>query len=230
MPSDMQPGAAKRTQTIGPAHSRPMPLELAHESEIVDLQGYDGGVIKGKRVHRESTPSSGHVAPPTYYPNTKNFHNPNMDDNNSTTEEDKDKDKQMVELSLKNPAKFSEAMATKRPTWKEPGGIDMPRSAKLNSRQSTDSLGSSGSVGTHAPAGATLASSTPILPLTPGLRAHLAELLDEAHTTPPNRASTVTPELPAPKMPMPTVTRVDTDLVFVKGTTKIMLTHQHLLI
>ncbi|KAI9434952.1 hypothetical protein H4582DRAFT_2080215 [Lactarius indigo] len=230
MPSDMQPGAAKRTRTIGPAHSRPMPLELAHESEIVDLQGYDGGAIKGKRVHRESAPSSGRVAPPTYYPNTKNFHNPNVDDDDSATEEDEDEDEQMVELSLKNPAKFSKAMATKRPTWKEPGGIDTPHSAKLNSRQSTDSLGSSGSVGTHAPAGATLASSTPILPLTPGPRAHLAELSDEARTTPPNWASTVTPESPAPETPTPTVTRVDMDLVFVKGTTKIMLTHQRPLI
>ncbi|KAH9023985.1 hypothetical protein EDB84DRAFT_1564550 [Lactarius hengduanensis] len=62
--------------------------------------------------------------------------------------------------------------------------------------------------------------------LTPELRARPAELLDEgAGTPPPNWALTATPE-----SPVPTVSRVDTDLVFVEGTTKIMLTSQHPLI
>ncbi|KAH9033901.1 hypothetical protein EDB85DRAFT_2144685 [Lactarius pseudohatsudake] len=203
-----------------------MPLNLAQGSEIVDQQGFEGGAIKGKR---QGAPPSGRVPPPTYVPSysDKSFHNLDVDDDDSVSEDDDDDDdEQIVELSLKNPARFAEVMATERPTWKEPGGIDTPHSAaKLQSRQSTDSLGSSGSVGGHAPAGATPAS-TPMMLLTPEPRARPAELLDEgAGTPPPNRALTATPE-----SPVPAVSRVDTDLVFVDGTTKIMLTSQRPLI
>ncbi|KAH9019344.1 hypothetical protein EDB83DRAFT_2320776 [Lactarius deliciosus] len=115
-------------------------------------------------------------------------------------------------------------MATERPTWKEPGGIDTPRSAKLKSRLSTDSLVSSGSIGGPAPAGPTPVF-TPMVPLTPGPMAHLVELSDEASTPSPNQTPTVMSESPAPA-----VSRIDTDLVFVDGTTKIMLTSQRALI
>ncbi|KAH9175219.1 hypothetical protein EDB89DRAFT_1904093 [Lactarius sanguifluus] len=221
-PLETQSGTAKRTRAIvdeGPSHGCPMPLNLTQESKIVDQQGFDGGAIKGKQVQRQGAPSSGHV-PPTHVPsysNTNSFHNFDVDDNNSVSEDDDDDDEQIVELSLKNPAKFAEVMATERPTWKEPGSIDMPHSVKLKSRQSTDSLGSSGSVGS-APTGATPVSTS--VPLTPGPQAHLTELSDEAGTPPPNQSPTVTPSLPAP-----TVSHVDTDLVFVEGTTKIMLTN-----
>ncbi|KAH9162079.1 hypothetical protein EDB89DRAFT_1913474 [Lactarius sanguifluus] len=151
-----------------------------------------------------------------------NFHNFDVDDDDSVSKDDDDDDEQIVELSLKNPAKFAEVMATEWPTWKEPGSIDTPHSVKLKSRQSTDSLGSSGSVG-GTPTGATPAS-TPV-PRTPGPQAHLTELSDDAGTLPPNRSPTVTPSSPAP-----TVSHVDTDLVFVEGTTKIMLTSQRPLI
>ncbi|KAH9018580.1 hypothetical protein EDB84DRAFT_1566350 [Lactarius hengduanensis] len=224
-PSDTQLGAAKRTRTFGPSHGRPMPLNLAQESEIVDQQG---GAIKGKRVERpDALSSSGRVPPLAHVPsysNAKSF-NPDVDDDDSISEdEDEDEDDEIVELALKNPAKFAEVMATERPTWQGPGGIDTPRSAKLTSRQSTDSLGSSGSVGGHAPAGTTR-TSTPTLPLTPGPRSHLVELSDDVGTPSPNRGLTVMSELP-----VPTLTRIDTDLVFVEGTTKVMLTSQRALI
>ncbi|KAH9014994.1 hypothetical protein EDB85DRAFT_1898950 [Lactarius pseudohatsudake] len=233
----MQLGAAKRTRTIGmcntkkidetdlevdkgPSHGRPMPLNLAQGSEIVDQQGFEGGAIKGKR---QGAPPSGRVPPPTYVPSysDKSFHNLDVDDDDSVSEDDDDDDEQIVELSLKNPARFAEVMATERPTWKEPGGIDTPRSAaKLQSRQSTDSLGSSGSVGGHAPAGATPAS-TPMMLLTPEPRARPAELLDEgAGTPPPNRALTATPE-----SPVPAVSRVDTDLDAIENLRASMLFH-----
>jgi len=46
------------------------------------------------------------------YPDTENFHNPDMGDHDGETTEEDD-DEQMVELALKNSARFSEAMATK---------------------------------------------------------------------------------------------------------------------
>ncbi|KAH9177872.1 hypothetical protein EDB89DRAFT_2064251 [Lactarius sanguifluus] len=205
-----------------------MPLNLTQESKIVDQQGFDGGAIKGKQVQRQGAKNFSSIlwsCPPTRVPsysNTNSFHDFDVDDNDSVSEDDDNDNKQIVELSLKNPAKFAEVMATERPTWKEPGSIDMPHSVKLKSRQSTDSLGSSGSVGS-APTGATPASTS--VPLTPGPQAHLTELSDEAGTPPPNWSPTVTPSSPAP-----TVSRVDTDLVFVEGTTKIMLTSQRPLI
>ncbi|KAH9012666.1 hypothetical protein EDB83DRAFT_2529826 [Lactarius deliciosus] len=174
-----QPGAAKKARTIGPAHGRPMQLDLAHESEIMDQQRYDDGAMKGKQVQRQGAPSSsypGHVGTthiPTHVPsysNTKNFHNPDVDEDDSETE-DNSEDEQIVELALKNPAKFAEVMATERPTLVSPGSAD------------------------------------------------LAEL---SATPSPNQAT--------PGSPVPNVSRVDTDLVFVGNTTKIMLTSQHPLI
>ncbi|KAI9431989.1 hypothetical protein H4582DRAFT_2084278 [Lactarius indigo] len=226
-PSNTQLGTTKKTRTIGPSHGRPMPLKLAQESELINEQGYDGGAIRGKRVERQGAPSSGHVPPPVHVPsysNPKCFHDPDVDDDDSASEDNDDDNEQIVELALRNPAKFSEAMATERPTWKEPGGIDTPRSAKLTSRQSTDSPGSSGGVRSHAPAGAT-PTSTPILPVTPGPKARLAELPDKAGTPSPNQTLTVMSE-----SPVSPVSRIDTDLVFVGSTTKIMLTSQRPLI
>ncbi|KAH9173191.1 hypothetical protein EDB89DRAFT_2068943 [Lactarius sanguifluus] len=224
-PSDTQLGSAKRTQTVGPSHGRPMPLNLAQEGEIVGQQAYDSSAIKGKQVEKQGASSSGHVTHVPSYSTTKSFHAPDVDDDDSISEdEDDEDDEQFVELALKNPGKFAEVMATERPTWKEPGGIDTLRSAKLKSRQSTDSLGSSGSVSGHAPAGTTPVS-TPTLPQTPGPRVHLVELSDEVGTPSLNRAPTVKSE-----SPVPTVTRIDTDLVFVEGTTKVMLTSQRALI
>ncbi|KAH9041566.1 hypothetical protein EDB85DRAFT_2139668 [Lactarius pseudohatsudake] len=202
MPSDTQPGAAKKARTIGPAHGRPMPLDLAHESEIVDQQRYDDGAMKGKQVQRQGAPSSsypGRVTThiPTHVPsysNTQNFHNPDVDQDDTETEDDSE-DEQIVELALKNPAKFAEVMATERPTLVSPG-----------------------SVGGRASADVTPAS-TPTLPRTPGPKARLAEL---SATPSPNQAT--------PESPVPSVSRIDTDLVFVGNTTKIMLTSQRPLI
>ncbi|KAH8986506.1 hypothetical protein EDB83DRAFT_2535738 [Lactarius deliciosus] len=198
-----QPGAAKKARTIGPAHGRPMQLDLAHESEIMDQQRYDDGAMKGKQVQRQGAPSSsypgrvGTTHIPTHVPsysNTKNFHNPDVDEDDSETEDDSE-DEQIVELALKNPAKFAEVMATERPTLVSPG-----------------------SVGGRASADVTRPS-TPTLPLTPGPKADLAEL---SATPSPNQAT--------PGSPVPNVSRVDTDLVFVGNTTKIMLTSQRPLI
>ncbi|KAH9015135.1 hypothetical protein EDB83DRAFT_2321365 [Lactarius deliciosus] len=159
----------------GPAHGRPMQLDLAHESEIMDQQRYDDGAMKGKQVQRQGAPSSsypgrvGTTHIPTHvlsYSNTKNFHNPDVDEDNSETEDDSE-DEQIVELALKNPAKFAEVMATERPTLVSPSSVGGP-------------------------------------------------------TPSPNQAT--------PGSPVPNVSRVDTDLVFVGNTTKIMLTSQRPLI
>ncbi|KAH8978804.1 hypothetical protein EDB86DRAFT_3090016 [Lactarius hatsudake] len=192
-----QPGAAKKARTIGPAHGCPMQLDLAHESEIMDQQRYDDGAMKGKQVQRQGAPSSsypgrvGTTHIPTHvlsYSNTKNFHNPDVDEDDSETKDDSE-DEQIVELALKNPAKFAEVMATKRPTLVSPS-----------------------SVGGRASADVTRPS-TPTLPLTPGPKADLAEL---SATPSPNQAT--------PGSPVPNISHVDTDLVFVGNTTKIMLT------
>ncbi|KAH9043943.1 hypothetical protein EDB85DRAFT_1885442 [Lactarius pseudohatsudake] len=261
-PSGTQLGAAKRTQTVGmcvakrvgdetdlevdkgPSHGRPMPLNLAQEGEIVGQQAYDSSAMKGKQVEKQGAPSSGRVTHVPSYSTTKSFHAPDVDDDNSISEDeddDDDDDEQFVDLALKNPGKFAEVMATERPTWKEPGGIDTPRSAKLKSRQSTDSFGSSGSVSGHATAGATPVS-TPTLPQTPGPRAHLVELSDEGVSSSADhyyntqsflavpyasalaRALSCTHPRAQPRLP------ALTNLVFVEGTTKVMLTSQRALI
>ena len=45
------------------------------------------------------------------------FYNPNMDDHDIETEEDDDDDDEIVELALKNPAKFAQVMATEVSLW-----------------------------------------------------------------------------------------------------------------
>ncbi|KAH8979769.1 hypothetical protein EDB86DRAFT_2835705 [Lactarius hatsudake] len=126
-----QPGAAKKARTIGPAHGHPMQLDLAHESEIMDQQR--GNKFRGK-AQEISAPSSsypgrvGTTHIPTHIPscsNTKNFHNPDVDEDDSETEDDSE-DEQIVELALKNPAKFAEVMATERPTLVSPGSVGGP--------------------------------------------------------------------------------------------------------
>ncbi|KAI9451374.1 hypothetical protein BJY52DRAFT_1191052 [Lactarius psammicola] len=234
MPLDTQVSAAKRPRTIGPAHSRPMPLKLADESEIVDQQGYDGSVIKGKskQVPSQGTPSfyprrsdttthivSGRSETPTSYLQTDNPYKPDVDDHDDT-ETEEDDNEQIVELALKNPARFSEVMATERPIWKASGGIDMPRPAELTSRQSFHGPVLSGSVSGCAPADATPVP-MPMPPPTPGSEMCMTEL--SAETPSPNGAPTrrrTTPDSPIP------ILRADTDLVFTEGSTKLMLTNQ----
>ncbi|KAH9067000.1 hypothetical protein EDB83DRAFT_2314982 [Lactarius deliciosus] len=173
-----QPGAAKKARTIGETSSEARRKKISAPSS-----SYPG------RVGTTHIPT--HVPS---YSNTKNFHNPDVDEDDSETEDDSE-DEQIVKLALKNPAKFAEVMATERPTLVSPG-----------------------SVGGRASADVTRPS-TPTLPLTPGPKADLAEL---SATPSPNQAT--------PGSPVPNISRVDTDLVFVGNTTKIMLTSQCLLI
>ncbi|KAH8979863.1 hypothetical protein EDB86DRAFT_2835669 [Lactarius hatsudake] len=170
----IQPGAAKNAQTIGETSSEARCRKISAPSS-----SYPGRI------------GTTHI--PTHIPSyskTKNFHNPDVDEDDSKTEDDS-KDKQIVKLALKNPAKFAKVMATERPTLVSPG-----------------------SVGGHASADVTRPS-TPILPLTPGPKADLAEL----SATPSLNQAT-------PGSLVPNVSCVDTDLVFVGNTTKIMLTSQ----
>ena len=44
----------------GPAHGRPMPLQITQESEVVEqnLREYNGGVTRGKRVQLQRSKKS----------------------------------------------------------------------------------------------------------------------------------------------------------------------------
>ncbi|KAI9429942.1 hypothetical protein BJY52DRAFT_1200336 [Lactarius psammicola] len=206
-----------------------MPLSIAHESEIVNQREYDGGAIKGNQVQvkRASTSASTTTHTPSYR-NTEDFFNPEVDGHDGLTETEEDDNDPMVDLALKNPARFSEVMALERPTWKGSGGIVLSRPAKLSSRQSIDSLDTFGGPTGHTSADATPVPTPTQLPTTPGTGTLIAELSVESvlpTETPVKRR--VMPE--SPESPVP-VLRVDTDLIFADGSTKLMLTNQRPLI
>ncbi|KAH9027328.1 hypothetical protein EDB85DRAFT_2172378 [Lactarius pseudohatsudake] len=192
-----QASGSKRARIVGTSQSRPMPLRMADESEMVNQHESDGGAIngKGKQVEVQRAPS--------FYPgradttttresSVENFPFPEVDGHDGLTDCEDEDEEQLVELALKHPARFAEAMATERGTWDGTGGIDVSRPMVLRLRQSTASPAASGS--------ATPVFTTPT-PM-PRLGTCLAEPRLRQSTSSPAASGSATPALTTPT-PMP---------------------------
>ncbi|KAI9429277.1 hypothetical protein H4582DRAFT_2089597 [Lactarius indigo] len=220
---------------------------MAHENKMVNQQESDSSAIKGKQVQLQRAPTfyTGHSDTTiTRTLSSDNFPIPEVDGHDGLTDSEEEDEEQLVELALKHPARFADAMATERATWSGTGGIDVSRPMGLRLSQSTASPGVSGR--------ATPVPTTPTL--IPSPRTHLAEPRLRQTTSPGTQGSatpvpTMPITMPSPGMhlaelsvetPSPTVvlarrrvtpespkvTRADTDLVFTDGSTKLLLRHQ----
>ncbi|KAH8977141.1 hypothetical protein EDB92DRAFT_1958750 [Lactarius akahatsu] len=114
-----QASGSKRARIVGTSQSRPMPLRMADESEMVNQHESDGGAIngKGKQVEVQHAPSFDDTT--THKLSVENFPIPEVDGHDGLTDCEDEDEEQLTELALKHPARFSEAMATERATWNE---------------------------------------------------------------------------------------------------------------
>ncbi|KAN0140200.1 hypothetical protein V8E53_002096 [Lactarius tabidus] len=240
--SEAQVGTPKKARIVGPAHGQPMPLQIAQGSEMAgqqNLQEYSGSVTlsqgKGKRAlqqsHGDTTHPLSFLVPtndgrpvPTNngrpVPTNNGHLAPNDDDDSFESEEDWTVDEQTVELSLQNPSRFAEVMAKEQPTWTDLNKAQGSYPTQPRAGPSVDNHDSSANLGGHTPA-----PPTPVLTSTLPMPAPVVQTADppagNAVPTSPSEAVQLAPESPMP------ISRANTDLVFPKDSTKLMLTHQH---
>ncbi|KAH9020475.1 hypothetical protein EDB85DRAFT_2278775, partial [Lactarius pseudohatsudake] len=187
-----QASGSKRSRIVGTSQSRPMPLMMAPESEMVNQHESDGGAIKGKgkQVEVQHAPSfdSGRADTTTTREwSVENFPVPEVDGHDGLTDFEDEDEEQLVDLALKHPARFAETMATERATWNGTGGIDVSRPMVLR-------------LGPGASSSATPVPTTPT-PM-PSPRTRLAEPRLRQSTASPGTSGSATPVPPTP-MPSP---------------------------
>ncbi|KAH9022910.1 hypothetical protein EDB85DRAFT_2293098 [Lactarius pseudohatsudake] len=187
-----QASGSKRARIVGTSQSRPMPLMMAPESEMVNQHESDGGAIKGKgkQVEVQHAPSfdSGRADTTTTRElSVENFPIPEVDGHDGLTDFEDEDEEQLVDLALKHPARFAETMATERATWNGTGGIDVSRPMVLR-------------LGPGASSSVTPVPTTPT-PM-PSPRTRLAEPRLRQSTASPGTSGSATPVPPTP-MPSP---------------------------
>ncbi|KAF8258428.1 hypothetical protein EI94DRAFT_1835042 [Lactarius quietus] len=212
--------SSKRARKYGPVHGRPMPLRLEDESELATVPESNS---KGKRIQRTSSyyPGRGDHNHDLAQldPNNNGFYTPRVDDHNGSLDGDWNDDEQELQLAIKNPSRFSEVMANERPSWMS-SDADISPSTPLSHGNNLDNVDSSAILTDRASVVSTPRPATNTVPIAvsattdanlPGGNISLAAPDDN-----PTKGNTsAEPDA-----------QVNTDLVFLEGSAKLMLTHQ----
>ncbi|KAF8257917.1 hypothetical protein EI94DRAFT_1835313 [Lactarius quietus] len=212
--------SSKRARKYGPVHGCPMPLRLEDESELATVPESNS---KGKRIQRTSSYYPGrsdhnhNLA--QLDPNNNGFYTPRVDDHNGSSDGDWNDDEQELQLAIKNPSRFSEVMANERPSWMS-SDADVSPLTPLSHGNNLDNVDSSAILTDRASVVSTPRPATNTVPIAvsattdanlPGGNISLAAPDDN-----PTKGNTsAEPDA-----------QVNTDLVFLEGSAKLMLTHQ----
>ncbi|KAH8980282.1 hypothetical protein EDB92DRAFT_1820608 [Lactarius akahatsu] len=132
IPTAVQPtptSATKKVRNVGPAHGRPMQLQLTSESEVV-RQPPSAGIAGATRKvsplsrHVPQPSSSSYCAPsaPSYSFGPEPALRPTYWDQDPypTTEEDSTDDDNLAALAQGDPSKLQKVMASEIPSWLDP--------------------------------------------------------------------------------------------------------------
>lgn len=208
-------------QLKGPAHGRPMQLQLAGEGEMA-RQPQSGGVAGGSKrvVQRTSSfyPGRNYVfgPEPSFDPSPRDY------DAYPTTEEDSNNEEDIAVLTQGQPGKIREMMATERPSWPDSATsarhpTSMSRTVSTETVSSHDDTSPQNN-GTRPMMPPALESETSVAVVPPRLRR------DQEQGTTESPSPAWPTESPLPAWP------ADTDLCFAPGGTRVMLTLQRPLI
>ncbi|KAF8262864.1 hypothetical protein EI94DRAFT_1704454 [Lactarius quietus] len=156
--SAMQTNPLKRARTVGPIHSRPMPLiiPMASDSDEEDQkvpskdgktanqQGRDDSASKGKGKGKQVTAKlqcshGDHTHPLVQLENgNHDFNGPKVDDDGYVTDTYLVDNDNSVDFSMKAPSKFLESLAIERPKWAASGSSKPAKSASQGSSSSSN--------------------------------------------------------------------------------------------
>ncbi|KAH9028796.1 hypothetical protein EDB84DRAFT_1562985 [Lactarius hengduanensis] len=227
LPPADQTSTAKRARIIVPVPSRPMPLRLPSEDEMVG-QPESEGDCKGKAKLRHTSsyypgrgdPGCDHGTHDVPLPDP--YGGDNDTDDHVETEEDWMGDELIAKLTPGSTSKFSEAVARERPSWK---GLDSIAESILADQSSGahagDTPGSASASGRVVSVGP-----TPPLPESESREATARHELSVAAMLPAAISvnQTTTQESSGPPWP------ANTELLFATGSIKIKLTLQYPLV
>ncbi|KAF8260296.1 hypothetical protein EI94DRAFT_1811888 [Lactarius quietus] len=222
MTLETETSVSKKAQRNGSIHGHPMPLRL-EESEFVTERDDNS---KGKQLKRTSLyyPGCGDHNHDLAQldPDNDGFYKPRVDDHNGESDGDWNDNEQELQLAIKNPSRFFEAVANERPSWMSGEG-DITPSTPLTLGSEFETVDTHGNVGERASALSTPGSAMTSAPIAVSATTK-AYTIDGSDSPPP--ANNTPAKCEAPTVKGCQDLHVDTNLVFMEGSTKLMLTHQ----
>ncbi|KAN0105563.1 hypothetical protein V8E52_010914 [Russula decolorans] len=241
----------KRARNAGPPRGRPMPLELVSGEEAIGRQSSGIGMVNRSEFRRITSfqprrehPHREHDDP--IVPDSEDEHISNAD---SYVETEVDSSPEQDTLAQTRPSKLHQAVRTERPSWQgsastsgmshSPGpsgslglsGSTAPRASgplgSANASDSSGSAGTSGASGLSGPFGSPVAVGASGPPGTAGA-INLSGSSGPLALVNSNAAVVDIANVSTP--PAPTLPSNDTDLIFIPGTNRLILSAQRPLI